>query len=194
MKRGMILGTLLMAAWVHGQEVARPAFEVVSIKPSAAAPVSSGLDTDPGRLSGRNVTLRRCIKGAYNLPEAQILGGAKWVDEDRYFIEARADHAAGDRELMTMLQTLLAERFRLALHCETRQLSGYALVVGKGGFRAKPTESGKGSSTNRTRASIDATGCTLAHLAQKLSDSLHVPVEDLTGIGRLRFPVGMEAG
>jgi uncharacterized protein (TIGR03435 family) len=133
-------------------------------------------------MSGRYVTLKRCVRGAYGVEEPRILGGPKWIDEARYDIEAKAAGPAGDRELMVMLQSLLAERFKLAFHRETRALPGYALVVGKGGLKAKPSDPDADSRTSSSRVSIEAAGCTMAHLALKLSEILHLPVADFTAV------------
>jgi uncharacterized protein (TIGR03435 family) len=166
------------------------AFEVASIKPAAEGQTSSGIKSDIGRIEGRNVTLKRCVRGAYNIPEAQILGGPKWVDDARYDIDAKAAGPAGDRELMAMLQQLLSERFKLAFHRETRQLPGYALVVGKKGVLAKPSEPGTPSVTSSSRRSIEATACNMGHLAMKISEVLHAPVTNATGIdGEFNFKV-----
>src|SRR5579862_1289099 len=103
-----------------GQQAANPLqFDVASIKPSTE-PTGRvvGIFESPGRISAKNVTLKRCVRGAYNLPESQIVGGPKWIEQDRYNIEAKAPSAAGDRDLMVMLQALLADRFELALHRE----------------------------------------------------------------------------
>src|SRR4051812_35637705 len=89
-----------------------------------------------------------------------------------------------------MLQSLLAERFHLVFHREKKQLSGYVLVVAKSGLKA---EVSKADTRSRTATSfsagvIDAQASTMANLAQKLSEALHVPVEDVTGIeGRFNF-------
>src|SRR5580692_11696197 len=86
-------------------------FDAASIKPSDAPNGnSSGIDTDNGLLRAQNVTLKRCINGAYGLPEAQILGGPKWIDELRYEIVAKTSEHAGENGLMVMLQDLLADR------------------------------------------------------------------------------------
>src|SRR5436305_1120310 len=87
--------------------VSPSAFEVASIKRSEDPPGSvSGIFENRGRIDAKNVTLKRCVRGAYNIPEPQIVGGPKWVGEDRYYIEAKAAVPASDRELMLMLQTL----------------------------------------------------------------------------------------
>jgi uncharacterized protein (TIGR03435 family) len=184
MKRWLLAaGILLQAARAFGQAAPAPAFEAASIKPSKDAPDSgSGITETTGRIRGRNVTLKRCVRGAYGVEEARILGGPNWVDEDRYDIEAEAVGPAGDRELMVMLQSLLAERFKLALHRETRALPGYALAVGKNGLKAKPSEPDALSRTSSGWGSIEAAGCSMAHLALKLSEVLHLPVADFTAV------------
>ena len=172
---------MLVDPLVNGQTP--PAFEVASIKPSTAEPgSSSGVRSDVGRIAARNVTVRGCVKSAYSLPEAQILGGPKWVDEERYDIDAKAGGPAGDGELMIMLRQLLTERFQLVFHRDTKPLNGYGLVAGKKGLTAKRSEPDAQSKTSSTRRSIDATRCSMAHLAGALSGVLHAPVMDVTGI------------
>jgi uncharacterized protein (TIGR03435 family) len=160
-----------------------PAFEVASVKPAQPSPGdSSSVKTDAGRVSARYVTLKRLMRGAYNLPEAQIVGAPKWAAEERYDIDAKAAGPAGDHEMMVMMQALLAERFKLVFHRETRPLPGYALVVAKGGVTAKPSAPGTPSSSTSTNKTIDATGCGMGLLALKLSEVLHLPVSDATAI------------
>jgi uncharacterized protein (TIGR03435 family) len=110
-------------------------FDVASVKPANPNALGSNTDSGPGRITMQNVTLKRCIMRAYEVPDLQITGGPKWLDESRYDIEARAGYAAQYAELNQMLQTLLAERFRLKLHRETRLLQGYAIVIAKDGLR-----------------------------------------------------------
>jgi uncharacterized protein (TIGR03435 family) len=177
----------LLAAAGFAQTPA-PAFDVASIKLSTAPPgSSSGIDTDTGKIHAHYVTLKRCIRGAYNIPEARIFGGPKWVEDERYDIDAKAPGPAGEHDLMAMLQQLLAERFHLAIHRETRPLPGYAIVVGKKGLLAKPSQA-DGTNASSSRHSIDAAGCDMSCLAAKVSEVLHVPVTDATGVqGRYDF-------
>ena len=164
-------------------------FEVASIKPSTAQPGgTSGIATEKGRMTGRNVTLKRCIRSAYNISEARIFGGPSWADDDRYDIDAKAPGPVGDHDMEPMLQALLADRFKLVIHRETRPLPGYAIVTGKKGILAKPSESNVGSRSNSSRTMIDAVGCDMACLARKISEVLHAPESDATGIeGRFDF-------
>jgi len=173
---------IAQAGQSFGQTTPAPAFEAASIKPSKVEPGgSSGITTRKGGISARNVTLKRCIRGAYDVQESQIVG-PKWAGEDRYDIDAKAAGPSGDSELMAMLQSLLAERFGLAFHRETRELPGYALVVGKSGLKAKRSQPDGDSRSISSRVAIDAQACSMRRLAQKLSEVIHAPVADLTGV------------
>ena len=188
--RGIGAGLIFLTTVAcFGQTAGLPAFEVASIKPSTAGPGSgSGINSDPGKIAGRNVTLKRCIRGAYDVPEARIFGGPKWIEDERYDIDAKAAGPVGDHALMAMLQQLLAERFKLVIHRETRPLAGYVLVVGKKGITAKPSESAGPSRSNANRHSIEGGACSMGCLATKLAEVLHAPVTDSTGLdGRFDF-------
>src|SRR5215203_4357917 len=103
---------------IYGQSAVAPQFEVASVKPSSADPNStSGINTGHGRIDAHNVTLQRCIMGAYGVGPHQISGGPHWLESDRFEILAKADQPVnGDAVLMVMLQGLLAERFKLVFH------------------------------------------------------------------------------
>ena len=160
-------------------------FEVATIKPAVPdAGGSSGEDGRRGVLRVYNVTLKRCIRYAYAVAENQILGGPKWIDDLRYDIVAKADHPAGEPELLTMLQPLLADRFKLELHHESRTLPGYALTVAKGGIRATASDPGRHSGANGGRGFIDAVASPMSELTIRLSALLGRPVVDMTGENR----------
>jgi uncharacterized protein (TIGR03435 family) len=154
-------------------------FEAAAIKPSEALSGGwSGIRDDDGHLDARNVTLKRCISGAYGIPEGQITGGPKWMGETRYDITAR-----GPGDTADMLKTLLADRFRLVMHAQTETRSGYVLTVAKGGIKAALTPPDTRSTTNTTTGSrprIDAKGCPMSRLVQKLAAFLGEPVVDET--------------
>jgi len=171
---GLLLTAILLQA---------ASFDAASIKPSDAPNGnSSGIETEIGLLRAHNVTLKRCITGAYGVPEAQILGGPKWLDELRYEIMARTTERAGDDELSVMLQSLLADRFQLKLHHETRTVSGYELTLAKGGIKATPSQPDTAATTNLNKhgGRMDAKACSMWRLVLKLSDILGVPVSDAT--------------
>jgi uncharacterized protein (TIGR03435 family) len=157
-------------------------FQVATIKPAVPdAAGSSGEDGRRGLLKIYNVTLKRCIRYAYNMPETQILGGAKWVDEIRYDITAKADEPVAESELLKMLQPLLADRFKLTFHHERRFVAGYALTVAKSGVIAKVSELPDGrSGGNGGRGWIHSVGAPLSALVIRLSDLLQRPIVDTT--------------
>jgi uncharacterized protein (TIGR03435 family) len=184
------LGMLLQVPLARSQAAA---FEAASIKPTHDTPGStSGINSTRGRITGRNVTLKRCIRGAYDIPETLILSGPKWIDEDRYDIDAVASDPAGDHEMMVMLQSLLVDRFQLKLHREQKEMSGYALVV-KNGPRVERVPNDTSATTSASRGRLEARASTMANLAQKLSDALKVPVVDVTHLeGRFNFTLSWD--
>jgi uncharacterized protein (TIGR03435 family) len=156
-------------------------FEVATIRAAIPDPVgSSGEDGRNGLLKLYNVSLRRCIRYAYGTPEAQILGGPKWVDQLHYDITAKAGSPASEPELLKMLQPLLTERFKLAIRRETRSTSGYALTVNKGGIRARTSDPSGPSGANGGRGRLDVVGSPMSLLALRLSEVLGRPVVDRT--------------
>src|ERR1700679_1092731 len=80
-----------------------PAFEVASVKVSHAPPDNDASKTTVGSVWMRNMTLRASIGMAYNVKELQVLGGPKWLDSERYDIDAKSVGAAKSPELMAML-------------------------------------------------------------------------------------------
>jgi uncharacterized protein (TIGR03435 family) len=86
-----------------------------------------------------NQTLRNLIKVAYNVQDFQLLGGPAWINSDRYDIDARAQ---GNPPLVevagAMIQTLLEDRFRLAIHREKKELPVYVLSATASGLKVRP--------------------------------------------------------
>ena len=157
-------------------------FEAATIKPASPdeAPYA-GEDGRNGTLKVWNLTLRGLIVAAYGMAEDRIIGGPKWMDENRYDILAKADYPANERELLTMLQPLLADRFHLEMHHETRTLPGYELTVDKEGVKATVvTDPARTSGGNGGRGFIDGYASGFKPLAIRLSALLGKPVVDMT--------------
>jgi uncharacterized protein (TIGR03435 family) len=130
-------------------------FEVASIKPASsdATPVSGchGADSPTpngtiplGRCLFRRQTIINILRFAYPLEPrlwsgSQIVGGPSWLKSDFFEIEAETEspEATTTAQLREMLQTLLKDKFRLAVHTETRELSGYYMLPVKDGFKLK---------------------------------------------------------
>jgi len=128
-----------------------------------------------------NVTLKRCLMGAYGVGQNEILGGPDWLDQDQFDIQAKAEVSAGDEALMKMLQTLLADRFKLAVHRENKTIQAYALEIAKKGPKMEKSEPGE-SRTSNGLGLIEARSTTMAGLAQRLGRQLDRPVVDRTGL------------
>src|SRR6266513_36819 len=93
-----VASLLVFGSWAaHGQPSVAQRFEVASIRPSDADPNSgSGIQTGHGRLDAKNVTLKRCIMGAFGVGPHQISGGPDWLESDRFEISAKADRPTND--------------------------------------------------------------------------------------------------
>ncbi len=117
-------------------------FEVASIKPSAEDGRRVTVGISPGgRYTATGVTLKFLIMQAYDIRDFQISGGPGWLGSERYDIVAKADTPSLNREkVKVLLKSLLAERFNLKVHRETRELPVYALVVGKNGPKLQKSE------------------------------------------------------
>ena len=181
----------LAARAICAQPASAPAFDVASVKISTEPEGHSGAHTDPGYLRIQNQTLKQCIMEAYGVRGFQIAGGPKWMEAQRFQIDARSGAPAPDDQLMLMLRALLADRFHLALHRETRPAKGYALVVGKDGMKIQPNEAGGPSSTHHSNHSFTAVNMSTAKLAATVSDALGAPVTDATGLKGV-FDIALE--
>ena len=191
------------SAMVAAARQAAPAsFEAASIKRNASRDTRTRFETPPGRLNAVNVPLRFVIRQAYRMSEARIIGGPSWLDSDRFDILATAASGTTADGIRDMLRSLLQERFRLALHMETREMAVYDLVVARAGgalgpnLRRSSTDcSGKASSMVGGRvqcgllvsqgsgsASLRGGGTTIASFTRLLGDFLDRPVNDRTGL------------
>jgi uncharacterized protein (TIGR03435 family) len=111
-------------------------FQAASVKPTDD-PRRPLLFQPGGRLVAPSVPARILITVAYGLPfsagHGGMIGGPSWLDSQRYDVEARAHGDPTREQMAVMLQSLLAERFKLAAHWETRESPVYALVIARAG-------------------------------------------------------------
>jgi uncharacterized protein (TIGR03435 family) len=164
------------------------AFEVAVIHPSQAEPgAGSSLDLfDGGRIKITNEPAKLLLRIAFELQNSQIAGGPAWLDNDRYDIEAKT----GRREkipqgqMAPLMRSLLADRFGLKSHRETRELPVYALVAVTPKLKPKKEGEVAGMSTSggtqRTKATATATSMDL--LASYIGNRLGRIVVDRTGL------------
>jgi uncharacterized protein (TIGR03435 family) len=115
-------------------------FEVVSVKPSS--PDGAGTDMPPvaGRFTASNVSLRQLVVITYDLFDWRIDGGPDWQTSRRFDIRAKAADSAADMDAMRpMLKAVLADRFQLKVHTETREMPIYALIVSRLSAKVTPS-------------------------------------------------------
>jgi uncharacterized protein (TIGR03435 family) len=118
-------------------------FDVASVKRETGVVSGVTFAARPGgTLTVVNNPLTNVIDNAYGIRRYQLIGGPDWINSDRYNIQAKVARDATRDELMAMLQALLAERFKLQVHRETRELPIYLLTVAKGGIKATPSREG----------------------------------------------------
>jgi uncharacterized protein (TIGR03435 family) len=198
----MSLG-LLTPVMLCAQE--QPAFEVASVKVSVVHPVRTSTGSirpketiTPGRVSYPYVTLRALLKFAYQVKDYQIMGPT-WLDSDHYDIEATFSRETSLDQVPTMLQKLVAQRFLLSSHRESKVQSLYELEMAKGapkleplppetseslGFFAVPTAAGP---TYQVKGKA-----TMSTLADRLSILFGRPVIDMTSLGGI-LPIDITA-
>lgn len=205
MKSWSLCALVLACCVAFGQQPAeKPAFEVASIKPAQPSPMNQmriRMSTDAGMLRYTGVSLKDCIRAAYRVKDFQVQG-PDWIGGARFDIVAKLPDGASEDQIPEMLQALLAERFKLALHRETREHAIYALVVAKGGPKLKPAEVPTGDAppagANSGKAGmprgaimmmmdpagmhLKASSATLANLAEAISRFSERPVVDMTEI------------
>lgn len=158
-----------------------PAFEVAAIKPNHSGLTDQHSDSDNDRLTCVNMTLKRYIAKAWRVRDDQIEGPG-WLASERFDLTAKASGIVNDEMISQMLETLLAERFKLAVHREPREGRVYALTVAKGGVKLQPVEATGGSTTSATRASLTVEGASMDRVAGALSRHLDFPVVNQTGL------------
>ena len=212
-------GVFLISAIGIGQagQSARPAFDVASVKENRSGAEQGFLLPQGSQLNAQNYRLRQLIQFAYRVQPFELVGGPDWIDAARFDITAkapfepkRAPAGAPPGEMEQMVQTLLAERFKLQVRRETREMPIYALVLarrdGQLGSRlrreadvcaAYRTATARGEKPPDLPPRADgrpacgmmgglgrffAGGVTLAMLAAALSPQVARPVVDRTGL------------
>ncbi len=164
-----------LAAW--GQTPR--AFEVASIR--AGEPGPESIETGPANLTMRHVRLIACIRWAYNVEEFQV-NGPGWMSDGWFDVFAKSPSEVSVSQLREMLQGLLAERFKLAVHRETKEMTTLVLTVAKSGHKLEPTEVVGTPSFQTGKLTATGRGATLEPIIALLSRELRTPVIDETGL------------
>ncbi len=182
-----------------------PAFEVASVKTASAGNPGVAMQIQGGRYTATNIPLRSLIINAYRVRDAQILGGQSWLT-DRFDIVAKAEGSPSPAQMQLMMRRLLADRFKLVVHTETRDLPIYALVLNRSDGKLGPqlrtaaadctASRGRFTSTGSSASPLQrptcgmtmsggnlmAGGIPIANLAATLSGFVNRIVQDRTGL------------
>ena len=161
-------------------------FEVASVKRvdprGGPGDTPRNMDPSPGHFAMRNVPLRFALEWAYGLEDYQLFG-PDWIKaEERYDMVATAAGPASDAQMKRMLQALLTERFQMKVHRETKELSVYALVAGKGAPKVKRISSDDAPSLSGGQTALLFHNQPLSRLTFLLTRRMGTPVLDLTGL------------
>jgi uncharacterized protein (TIGR03435 family) len=139
---GIAVGGVMNVVPLRAQSPpAQPAFEVASVKPNKSGDLRQFIARQPGgRVSVTNMPLRGLVTFAYLLAPFQLVGGPSWIAGDRFDVVAKLEGnpefpmpGAGPDPIQLALRTLMADRFKLQVHHETREMDIYALVMVKPG-------------------------------------------------------------
>jgi uncharacterized protein (TIGR03435 family) len=196
---------IILAACTASSQTAAPSrFEVASIKPSDPGAGGTQIGLSPGgTFNAKNVTLKALIQNAYEVRDFQISGGPGWLDTQRYDIVAKGQDTGVSEDdvrkmtdvqrnllkenLVSRVRTLLAERFELKVHRETKEMPVYALVITKAGAKIQVGDGPPANSLSVRRddagkSAVTAQGVPLASLVKLLSNQVGRTVLDQTGL------------
>jgi uncharacterized protein (TIGR03435 family) len=171
-------------------------FEVASIRPNLNGGADSIRTKDgDGRFTAINQSATMLILTAFDIRRFQLVGGPRWLDSDKFDIVAKTGGTGSitQEQIGPLLQSLLADRFQLNVHREIRNLTGYSLVIGKGGPKLNANNGAEGTEGLETRrnngkAVTIATKKPLDEFVKFLGSQLGGVVTDNTGLkGRFDF-------
>lgn len=173
--------TLMVAMAANSQT-----FEVASVKLNKSGRNPGSTSRSGGQLVFENTSLRECIAIAYGISADRdyAISGPAWISSERYDIVAKVPAETPRPQVLRMLQALLAERFQLRLHRESKELRVYLLTVGRGGAKLKAVPGPEDSFTFRP-GHISVQAQSMDELANKLSRpmfGLGAPVMNSTGL------------
>jgi uncharacterized protein (TIGR03435 family) len=189
----------LLTIALAGAQPSTPHFDVASVKRYPVDRIPSGglkLEIAPTSVTLRTATLGNCFEWAFGMPIYQVIGPKwlNWPTDAAYEITAKVTAPASQAELKSMMRALMAERFHLAFHRETRQLTVYAVRLAKSGPKFQPsTTEGEPSAKPSGRYAEKYERVSMVQLAESLERPFQpVHVVDETGLpGRFDFALDL---
>jgi uncharacterized protein (TIGR03435 family) len=175
---------MLVIASLSVAALSAQTFQTASVRRSSQAEGAGvpGPQQDPARIDYQGVTLQAVLAQAYGVTPDHVVG-PKWLGEERFDIAATLPAGATTAQIPAMLQHLLAERFGMTVHEESKTTKFFALVPAGGGVKMKAVEKPEISATlDLMSDSIQLTDYTMPQFAQFLSKSMGRSVVDETGL------------
>jgi len=143
--------SLLSVAAFLSAQAPHPAFDAASVRPSqreVGPDYNNEISYSGDRFTGKNVTLKRLVAEAWHCQINQV-SGPPWIDRSEFDVQARVPAGITNDQIGPMLRSLLADRFHLTTHTETREMRVYELKVGRNGPKIQPAKSGAAESPGR---------------------------------------------
>ena len=170
---------------IGGMAFAQPSFEVASVRltPPGSIGFTSTSNSGAATFTATNITLELLIAMAFGVESNRILSKQSWIESEHYDVSAKAPGGQGisNEQLKPMLRQLLADRFKLSVHREPKEVQGYSLQVAKGGAKL---EASKGIQSRGAilKGGLRGYDIPLDTLAGMLSTPLGRPVVNETGL------------
>ncbi len=150
---GLVVAPQIRAQSTQTTSAPMPSFEVASIKPNRSGDDHLWINFQAGRFTVTGATIKFLIEEAYDVKDFQVSGGPSWINSERYNIDAKVEDSLVEelqklppdqrgKQMNLMVQSLLADRFKLRLIHETKELPVYALVIPKNGPKLQEAKSG----------------------------------------------------
>ena len=195
MRRLAVVLCLMSAVLVRGA-FAQPAFAVATIRPSTESVKferDGKTEISRDRLLMRDVTLSTCIKWEYGVQQSQI-SGPEWIASDHFDIEAKPDEPESEAQMKLMMQTLLASRFKLRFHRQSKERKSFVLTVAKGGSKLQKAKVDGPAWRQNSSMGMVAKSMTMREFADFISGPVESPVVDKTGLeGKYDFAIDFSA-
>lgn len=131
----MVIAGMLASGWIALAQPSRLEFDVASVKRNTSPATRGEMHFESARFVATWRSLRNLIMQAYGVENYQISGFPSFLEDERYDVDGRSAQPASQEELRLMLQTLLADRFSLQTHRESKEMPVYILSVGKNGSK-----------------------------------------------------------
>jgi len=198
----LLLPGLTFVRHVHGQatgssDVKAKTFEVVSIRPHTSEG-SGGISGLPNGEHYVGTTVEILIEGAFEaFNNAQLIGIPAWAKSDRYDVETRVDDETAEKwksltnkerrkQQRDMMQAMLAERCKLKVHFESKELAVYDLVIAKGGLKMKESAPNEESSERVGNGTVSGRAIQMRNFLHAIPSDGRL-IEDKTGLADRKF-------